>query len=79
MCVKYNMKYPLKIPLIVDETTTNPAVQWGDATTKRDLLVHWSQINLGGVIAFQCNTNLFAAEEDMNSSDWVKDLLVNSS
>ena len=31
------------------------------------------------MIAFQRNTNLFAAEEDMTSSDWVKDLLVNSS
>ena len=42
-------------------------------------MVHWSQINLGGVISFQCDTNLFAAEEDMTSSDWVKNLLVNSS
>ena len=61
-----------------DETMTNTAVRWGDATTKRDLLVHWSQINLGEVIAFQYNEKLFADEEDMTSSDWVKDLLVNS-
>ena len=31
------------------------------------------------MIAFQRDTNLFADEEDMTSSDWVKDLLVNSS
>ena len=59
--------------------TTDPAVRRGGVATKSYLLVYWSQINLGGVISFQCNTNLFAAEEDMNSSDWVKDLLVNSS
>ena len=70
-CVKYDMKDPLKIPLMVDETTTDPAVRWGDATTKRDLLFHCSQINLGEVIAFQRNTNLFTAEEDTTSNDWV--------
>ena len=60
--VKYNMKDPLKIPLMVNETTTNTAVQWGDAMTKSDILVHWSQISLGEVIAFQRNSNLFTAE-----------------
>ena len=64
---------------MVDETTEDPTVKWGDVTTKRDLLVHWYQISLGEVIDFQHNTNLFAAEEDMTSIDWVKDLLVNSS
>ena len=78
-CVKYDMKDTLKNPLMIDETTTNPVVQWGDETTKRDLLVHWSHINLGEVIAFQCDKNLFAYEEDMTRSDWVKDLLNNSS
>ena len=78
-CVKYDMKNSLKIPLMVDEKKNDTAVQWRDATTTRDLLVHWSQINLGEVIAFQFNTHLFAAEEDMTSSDWVKDLLVNLS
>ena len=52
-CAKYYTKDPLNIPSMVYETTTDPAVQWGDATTKRDLLVHWSQINLGVVIFFQ--------------------------
>ena len=46
-CVKYDMKDLLKIPSMIDETTTNPTVQWGDVTTKRDLLVHWYQINMG--------------------------------
>ena len=41
-CVKYDMKDPLKIHLMIDETTTNPTVQWGDVTTKKELLVHWS-------------------------------------
>ena len=40
-CVKYNIKDPLKIPLMFNKTMTDPAVRWGDATTKRDLLVHW--------------------------------------
>ena len=42
-------------------------------------MVHWPQNILGELIAFQCNTNLFAAKEDMTSSDRVKDLLINSS
>ena len=61
-CVKYDMMDPLNIPLMVDGTTTDPVVIWGDETTKRDLLVHWYQINLWEVIAFQRDTNLFAAE-----------------
>ena len=73
------MKDPLKIPLMIDETTTNTAVRWRDVTTKRELLVHWYQINLWEVIAFQRDTNLFAAEEETTSSDWVKDILANSS
>ena len=60
MCVKYDMNDPLKILLMIDETTTNPAVIWGYGTTKRYLLVHWYQINPGEVISFQHNTNLFA-------------------
>ena len=60
--VKYDMKDPLKIHLMVGGTTTDPTVRWGDATTKRDMLVHWSQINLGEVISFQSDTNLFVAE-----------------
>ena len=73
------MKDRLKIPLMVNETTTDPVLMWGEVTTKRDLLVHWYQINLGGVIAFQRDTKLFAAEEDMTSSDWFKGLPVNLS
>ena len=51
----------------------------GDSTTSLDMIQHWSQINLDETKAFQRNTNLFAPEEDMASSDWMKDLLVNSS
>ena len=40
---------------------------------------HWSQITLDETKAFKRDTNLFASEEDMASSDWMKDLLVNSS
>ena len=42
------------------------------------MLVHWSQINLAVTITFQCNTNSFALEEDMTSSDWVNNILTNS-
>ena len=58
---------------------TIPRCDGGDATAKRDLLVHCYQISLGELIAFQSDTNLFTAEEEMTSSDWVKDLLVNLS
>ena len=78
-CIKYGMKDPPKIPSMVNNITTDPALRWGDVTTKRYLLVHWSQINLGEVISFQRDTHLFVAEEDMTSSEWVKDILVNSS
>ena len=70
---------PFKIPVMVDSDTENPALWWGDETTKRDILVHWSQVYLTEVIAYQRDTNQYALEEDMTSSDWVKDLMVNSS
>ena len=41
------------------------------------MIQHWSQITLYETKALQRNTNLFASEEDMASSDWMKDLLVN--
>ena len=34
-CVKYDMKDTLKIPSMIDETTTDPEMRWGNATTKR--------------------------------------------
>ena len=76
---KYNMADPLKIPNLVDLITENPGKRWGGKETKTDLLNHWSQISLSDVIAFQRDTNCFGSEENMASSDWVKDLMVNSS
>ena len=64
---------------MIDVATTNPSFWWGGETTKSDMLVHWSQINMAETIAFQRNTSSFASEQDMTSSDWVKDLLTNSS
>ena len=61
MCVKYDMEVTLNITSMVNDTTNDPAVRWGDATTKRDLLVHWPHINMGGVISFQRSTQIFAA------------------
>ena len=61
-CVKYNMKDPLKIISMVNETTPDPTVRWGYVTTKRELLVCLSHINLGEVIYFQCDTNVFTAK-----------------
>ena len=78
-CVKYDMVDPLKFPTMIDVATTNPSFWWGGETTKRDMLVHWSQINMAETIAFQHDTSSFASEQDMTSSDWVKDLLANSS
>ena len=37
------------------------------------------QVDLTETIAYQQDTNKYASEEDMTSSDWVKDLMVNSS
>ena len=47
--------------------------------TKREMLVHLSQINLEETISFQCNMNSFALDEEMTSRNWVKYLLTNSS
>ena len=76
---KYDMMDPFKIPALVDIDTDDPELRWGDETTKRDMLVHWSQIELLEVKAYQLDTNGYASEEDMTSSDWVKDLMMNSS
>ena len=76
---KYDMMDPFKIPALVDIDTDDPELRWGDETTKRDMLVHWSQIELLEVKAYQLDTNRYASEEDMTSSDWVKDLMMNSS
>ena len=66
-CVKYNMMDPLNVPAIIDVVTNDPSFRWGVETTKRDMLAHWSQINLSETIAFKRDTNSFASEEDMTS------------
>ena len=38
---KYNMVDPLKIPVMINSETENPALWWGDETNKRDIIVHW--------------------------------------
>ena len=70
---------PFNISFTVDSDTENPALRWGYETTKRDILVHWSQVDLTEVIAYQRDTNKYASEEYIKSSDWFKDLMVNSS
>ena len=77
-CVKSDMVDTLKVPTMIDVVTTNISLQWVGETTKRYMLVHWSQINLTETIAFQCDMNSFVSEDDMTSSDWVKDILTNS-
>ena len=67
LCVKYNMMDPLNVPAIIDVVTNDPSFRWGVETTKRDMLAHWSQINLSETIAFKRDTNSFASEEDMTS------------
>ena len=70
---------PFKIPVMIESETENTALRWGDETTKRDILVHWSQVDLTKAITYQKDTNQYASGEDMTSSDWVKDLTMNSS
>ena len=70
-CVKYYMVDPLKFPNMINVANTDPSLRWGAETTKRDMLVHWSQINLAETISFQRDTNSFSSEEDMINSDWV--------
>ena len=38
---KYDMVDPFKIPVMVDSDIENPALQWVDETTKRDIFFHW--------------------------------------
>ena len=54
---KYDMMDPLKILVMIDSLTTEPADRWGDETTKRDILNHWSQVDVADIIAFQQDTN----------------------
>ena len=63
---------------MLDTITDDASLRWGDSTTSMEMLEHWYQITLDETKAFQRDTNLFASEEDMASSDWMKDLLVNS-
>jgi len=76
---KYNMLEPLSAPIMIDISTADPGARWGGEETKRNLLDHWSQVSLVEVLAFQSDTNEYASDEDMASSDWIKDLLTNSS
>ena len=39
---KYGMVNPFNIPVMIDLDTENPALWWGDETTKRYILVHFS-------------------------------------
>ena len=76
---KYDMVVSFNIPVMVDLDRENPALLWGDETTERDILFHWLQVDLTEAIKYHRNTYQYTLEEDMTSSDWVKDLMVNSS
>ena len=76
---KYDMMDALRIPVMIDSLTTEPEDRWGDETTKRGVLTNWSQVDDADIIAFHQDTNRYALHTDMTSSDWLKDLLMNSS
>ena len=69
--IKYDMRDPFRVPSMIDTITADASLRWGDSTTSLDMLQHWSQISLDETKAFQRDTNLFASEEDMASSDWM--------
>ena len=64
---------------MIDYLTTETADHWGDETTKRDVLTHWYQVDVADIIAFQQDTNRYALDADTTNSDWLKNLLMNSS
>ena len=53
--IKYDMRDPFRIPSIIDPITADASSRWGDSTTSRDMLQHWSQITLDETKAFQRN------------------------
>ena len=59
---KYDMVDPFKIPVMVDSDTENPALWWGYETTKRDILIHWLQVDLTEAITYQQDTNQYTSE-----------------
>ena len=73
------MVYPFNIPVMINSETKNPALRCSDEMTKRDILVHWSQVDLTEAIKYHQDTNQYAYEEGMGRSDWIKDLMMNSS
>lgn len=75
---QFDMMDCIMIPALKDETTDDPGDRWGDESTKISLLQHWSKLTLDQVLKWQEDTNLYS-EDDMDSSDWLKQLLVNSS
>ena len=76
---KYNMVDPFNILVMINLETENTAFQWGDETTNREILVHWSQVDITEAIKYERDTNKYISEEDMTSSDWFKDLIINTS
>ena len=59
----YDMMDPLRIPVMIDSLKTEPADLWGDETTKRDFLTHWSQVDVPDIIAFHQDTNRYASTQ----------------
>ena len=50
---KYDMVDNFKIPVMVDSDTENLALRWGNEMTKRDIIVHWSKVDLTDAIIYQ--------------------------
>ena len=51
--IKYEFVDPFKILVMVNSDTEYPVLRWEDKTTKRDIIVHWSQVDLTEAIVYQ--------------------------
>ena len=64
---KYDMVDPFKIPFMINSETENPALWWGNEMIKREILVHWSQVDLTEAITYQRDTNQYSKISNRSS------------
>ncbi len=76
----YGMQAPFLIQELVDPTGAEPWDCFGPENTCLDLMNHWSTFLFEHIHLFQKDTNKAAGDdEDLTSTMWVKELIVNSS
>ncbi len=75
-CVAYDLMGILDVPEYCNPEALHPSGRWG-ATTK-NLLQHWSSLDLDHVTAWQRDTNRHGGATNRQTSQWLQTFLFNS-